>query len=146
METLERVQQMETLTLDCVQKLVDGAIAKANTDFHRPICVSVCDHNGFLVAFARMDGAPIRSIVISQNKAFTAVRMGVPTDKFFARLQQDHLEASYFGENLSPLAGGNLLKDPDGKVLGAIGVSGLALTEDQSITETLAELANSGRL
>jgi glc operon protein GlcG len=137
---------METLTLDCAQKLVAGAVAKANADFHRPICVSVCDQNGFLVAFARMDGAPIRSILISQNKAFTAVRMGVPTDKFFAKLQQEHLEASYFGENLTPLAGGNLLKDPNGKVLGAIGVSGLALNEDQSITETLSERANSGEL
>jgi uncharacterized protein GlcG (DUF336 family) len=38
-----------------------------------------------------------------------------------------------------------LLTDPKGKVLGAIGVSGLALNEDQSITESLAELANAGQ-
>lgn len=137
---------METLTLESVQELVALAVAKAEADFHKPICVSVCDASGFLVAFARMEGAPLRSIEISQNKAFTAVRMGVPTDKFQARLQQDHLEASYFGERLIPLPGGNLLKDPNGKVLGAIGVSGLALGEDQSITETLSELANSGKL
>lgn len=146
METLEYVEKLETLSLDLAQKLVAAAIGKAETDFHRPICVSICDQNGFLLAFGRMDGAPIRSIQISQNKAFTAVRMGVPTDKFFSRLQQDHLEASYFGADLTPLAGGNLLKDANGKVLGAIGVSGLALHEDQSITETLAEFADSGRL
>jgi uncharacterized protein GlcG (DUF336 family) len=144
--TLDHVLPMETLSMECVQKLIARAIAKASADFHRPICVSVCDQNGFLLAFARMEGAPIRSILISQNKAFTAVRMGVPTDKFAARLQQDHLEASYFGHDLVPLPGGNLLKDPNGKVLGAIGISGLALPEDQSISETLAELANSGEL
>jgi len=137
---------METLTFECVQKVVAGAVAKANADFHRPICVSVCDESGFLVAFARMEGAPLRSISISQDKAFTAVRMGVPTDKFLARLQQDHLEASYFGEHLVPLPGGNLFKASNGKVIGAIGVSCLALNEDQSITEALAELANSGKL
>jgi glc operon protein GlcG len=137
---------METLTFESVQKVVAGAIAKANADFHRPICVSVCDESGFLVAFARTEGAPIRSISIAHNKAFTAVRMGVPTDKFLARLQQDHLEASYFGERLVPLPGGNLFKASNGKVIGAIGVSGLAVNEDQSISEALAELANSGKL
>jgi glc operon protein GlcG len=137
---------METLTFEDVQKVVAGAVAKANADFHRPICVSVCDESGFLVAFARMEGAPLRSISISQDKAFTAVRMGVPTDKFLARLQQDHLEASYFGEHLVPLPGGSLFKASNGKVIGAIGVSGLALNEDQSITEALTELANSGKL
>jgi uncharacterized protein GlcG (DUF336 family) len=144
--TLDHVMQMESLTLEFAQKLIARAIEKADAEFHRPICVSVCDQNGFLIAFVRMEGAPIRSILISQNKAFTAVRMGVPTDKFAARLQKDHLEASYFGQDLVPLPGGNLLKDPNGKVLGAIGVSGLALNEDQSITETIAELANSGAL
>jgi len=144
--TLEPVHEQENLNLEFVQTLVARAVAKAETEFHRPICVSVCDQNGFLLAFARMEGAPIRSIMILQNKAFTAVRMGVPTDKFMERLQKDHLEASYFGENLTPLAGGNLLKNANGKVLGALGVSGLALHEDQFITETITELANSGRL
>lgn len=137
---------METLTLELVQKIIAGAVAKAGMDFDRPICVSVCDESGFLVAFARMDGAPLRSIQISQDKAFTAVRMGVPTDRFLARLRQDQLEATYFGEHMVPLPGGNLLKDLNGKVLGAIGISGLALSEDQSIAETLTELANSGKL
>lgn len=146
METLEYVEKLETVTLSLAQKLIAAATAKAEADFHRPICVSVLDQNGFLLAFGRMDGAPIRSIQISHNKAFTAVRMGVPTDKFYTRLQNDHLEAIHFGADLTPLAGGNPLKDANGKVIGAIGVSGLALNEDQSITETLAELANSGKL
>jgi uncharacterized protein GlcG (DUF336 family) len=130
---------MEALTLEEVQKVIAQAIAKANADFARPICVSVCDASGFLVAFARMEGAPLRSIEISQNKAFTAVRIGVATDKFQARLERDHLEASYFGERMIPLPGGNLLTDSKGKVLGAIGVSGLALNEDQSITESVTK-------
>lgn len=130
---------MEYLTLEDVQKVVAEAVAKAKAEFGRPICVSVCDASGFLVAFVRMEGAPLRSIEISQNKAFTAARMGVATDKFQARLERDHLEASYFGERMTPLPGGNLLIDSKGKVLGAIGVSGLALNEDQSITESVTK-------
>jgi uncharacterized protein GlcG (DUF336 family) len=131
---------METLTLEHAQKLIAGAIAKANADYHRPICVSVCDQNGFLVAFCRMDGAPVRSIEISQHKAYTAVRMGVPTDKFLERLHKEQLEASDFGEHLTPLPGGNPLMNAEGKMLGAIGVSGLAVSEDQAITEAMAQL------
>jgi glc operon protein GlcG len=93
----------------------------------------VYDQSGYLVAFCRVDGAPLRSIQISQNKAYAAVRMGVPTDQFLARLRKDQLQASDFGENLTPLPGGNPLIGAGGKVLGAIGVSGLALSEDQSI-------------
>ena len=130
---------MESLSLEVAQNVIARAVEKAKTDFGRPICVSICDASGFLLAFARMDGAPLRSIEISQNKAFTAVRIGVATDKFQARLERDHLEASYFGERMIPLPGGNPLTDAKGAILGAIGVSGLALNEDQSITEFLAK-------
>jgi glc operon protein GlcG len=137
---------VDKLTLEGAQELIARALAKAKADFHRPICVAICDASGFLVAFARMDGSPIRSIEISQNKAFTAVRMGVPTDKFRARLQQDQLEASYFGERLIPLPGGNPLLTPNGELLGAIGISGLALGEDKSISEALSDPAELAKL
>ncbi len=68
---------MEFLTLDVAQKLVNLAVEKGTKDFGRPICVSVCDANGDLIAFGRGIGSPLRSIRISQQKAYTAVRMGV---------------------------------------------------------------------
>ena len=126
------------LSLDSAQKLVTQAIAKATSDYKRPICVSVCDEYGFLLAFGRMNGAPVRSIQIAQRKAYTAARMGVSTDAFLARIQKENLQASYFGEDMVPLPGGNVLKDASGKPVGAVGISGLALHEDQSIAEAVA--------
>lgn len=126
-----------TLTLDSAQKMVAFAIAKAGSDFQRPICVSVCDEYGFLLAFCRMNGAPVRSIQIAQRKAFTAAHIGVSTDAFLARIQKENLQASYFGEDMVPLPGGNVLKDASGKLLGAVGISGLALHEDQAIAEAV---------
>jgi uncharacterized protein GlcG (DUF336 family) len=138
---------MDMLTLESAQKIVAEAIKKANADYKRPICVSVVDFYGFLVAFGRMDGAPIRSIEISRRKAFTAVRIMVSTDEFLKRLQDNKFEAGFFGdENYSALPGGNLLKDAAGNVLGAVGVSGLALNEDRSITEAMAELMKQGKV
>ena len=46
------------------QTLVVKAIEMAAEKFKRPICVAVCDTYGFLLAFGRMDGAPVRSIDI----------------------------------------------------------------------------------
>ena len=128
------------MTSTHAQNLIARACEKATADFKRPICVAVCDACGFLIAFARMDGAPIRSIEISRRKAFTAVRMGVPTDAFLARIQKENLQASYFGDDMLPLPGGNPLKDTSGAIVGAIGISGLAAHEDQVISEAMVAL------
>ena len=128
------------MNLRQAQDLITKATEKATSDFKRPICVAVCDASGFPIAFARMDGAPIRSIEISRRKAFTAVRMGMSTDAFLARLQKDNWQASYFGEDMLPLPGGNPLKDASGAIVGAIGISGLAAHEDQVISEAMAAI------
>jgi glc operon protein GlcG len=127
------------LTLTQAQNLIARATEKATADFKRPICVAICDAYGFPIAFARMDGAPIRSIEISRRKAFTAVRMGMATDAFLARIQKENWQASYFGDDMLPLPGGVPLKDASGAIVGAIGISGLAAHEDQVIAEAVAK-------
>ena len=108
---------MDMVSLESAQKIVALAIEKAAKDFGRPICVSVCDKYGFLVAFGRMNNAPVRSIEISRRKAYTAVRIGVSTDAFLARLHKEQIEAGFFGDDmLTALPGGNLLKDAAGNV------------------------------
>ncbi len=131
---------MGKLTLETANKCLESALAKAQADFKRPICVSVCDANGFLVAFSRMEGAPIRSIQIAQCKAYTATRMGISTDEFLGRLRSDNVDIGYYCDPLmTALPGGNLLKDNEAAVLGAIGVSGLKPAEDQVVTEHVAQ-------
>lgn len=138
---------MEMVSLESAQKILAQAMEKATKDFGRPICVSVCDKYGFLIAFARMKNAPVRSIEISRRKAYTAVRMGVSTDAFLARLHKEQIEAGFFGDDMvTALPGGNLLKDAAGNVLGGVGVSGLTSAEDQSITEAMAELVKAGKV
>lgn len=130
---------MGGLTSKLVQKLIALALEKAETEFKRPICVTICDPYGFRLAFARVEGAPIRTIAISEGKAYTAARMGVNTDAFLERLHQENIPASYFcDEKLTGLAGGTVLKDADGMLVGAVGVSGLASSEDQEIADAVA--------
>ena len=136
---------MSGLTLEAARGLLDRAMARATQDFKRPVCVAVCDMQGFLLAFGRMEGAPVRSIQISQGKAYSAARMGVSTQSILERLKREGLEIALFCDPLlTALPGGSLLKDASGVALGAIGVSGLTPTEDQLITDGIADFVLSG--
>lgn len=132
---------MEKLDLDRAQELVRTAVTKAASDFSKPICVAISDATGALIAFARADGAPLRSIAIAQAKAYTAVRMGVNTDAFLERLERENLQASYYcDEKLTPLPGGAVLKAMGGAVVGGAGISGLTSAEDQIVANFLAAM------
>ncbi|MDR3517297.1 MAG: heme-binding protein [Azospirillaceae bacterium] len=136
---------MASITLQAAQTLAAAAIDKAAADYQRPICVSVCDPAGFLLAFARVDGSPLRCIAISQGKAYTAVRMGVTTEAFLERLHRENIPAGYFcDDRLTALPGGAVLKDSAGAIVGGVGISGLASGEDQAIANALAALAATG--
>ena len=132
---------MQVLTLDTATQLIRQAQAKAQDDFRRPICVAVCDAQGLLVAFARMEGAPVRSVAISQGKAYSAALMGVTTQAVLERLHREGIQIGYFCDpQLTALPGGTPLKDQAGVLCGAIGVSGLTSAEDQQVTDHIATL------
>ncbi len=123
--------------------LVAAAVAKAKADYGRPICVAVCDRYGFLTAFVAMDDAPVRSIQLSQGKAYTSARMGVDTSAFLQRLHASNMPASYFcDDKLTGLPGGCVLQAAGGGVIGAVGISGLTPDEDMVIATTLVALAS----
>src|SRR5882757_8444075 len=130
---------MTALTLDAARHLLDRTMAKAKQDFGRPVCVSICDPQGFLLAFARMEGSPVRSIQISQGKAYSAARMGMSTQAILERLKRESIEIGYFCDPLlTALPGGSVLKDALGFVAGAVGISGLTSAEDQIIADFVA--------
>jgi uncharacterized protein GlcG (DUF336 family) len=133
---------MDSLSLQRSNELIRRAIEKASADYGRPICVAICDTAGFLVAFQRVEGAPVRSIAISQAKAYTAARMQGNTDALLERLRRENILLSYFSDDrLTALPGGSVIKNAEGMIVGAVGVSGLAATEDQQIANHVAELA-----
>jgi len=133
---------MDALTLTKANDLIRIAMEKAAADYGRPICVAVCDAAGFLVAFQRMEGAPLRSIAIAQGKAYSAARMQVSTDALLARLERENIPASYFcDDKITALPGGGVLKDAQGDIVGAAGISGLTSAEDQEIADHLSSLA-----
>jgi uncharacterized protein GlcG (DUF336 family) len=103
--------------------MVDKAVAKAR-ELGVSENVAILDDGGNLKAFSRMDGAPIPTIEMAQNKAYTAL-LGVSTQDFFNFIKGDpSLLAGV--PTLSRVAawGGGFPIKVDGEVVGAIGVSG----------------------
>jgi uncharacterized protein GlcG (DUF336 family) len=124
------------VTIGAGQAVLEAARAKA-TEIGVPMNIAVVDDGGNLVAFARMDGAWLGSIDIAQNKAFTARAFDMPT-KDLAPLAQPGgplygIEASNRGRVIV-FAGGIPLVS-DGRVVGAIGVSGGSVEQDQEVAE-----------
>ena len=91
---------------------------------------------GDVVAYC---GAPARSVRISQGKAYSAARMGVTTQAVLERLHREKIEIGYFCDpEITALPGGSPLKNAAGRMVGAVGVSGLTSAEDQSVTDAMA--------
>ncbi|MDQ2083219.1 heme-binding protein [Xanthobacteraceae bacterium Astr-EGSB] len=136
---------MGRITLETAGRLVAKGLSMAAVDYGRPICIAVVDGHGDLIAFGRQENAPVRSIAISQGKAYTAARMGVNTDAFLERLHREQVLAGDFCDpKFTSLPGGAVLKSDTGAVIGAVGISGLKVEEDQAIANMLASLAASG--
>ena len=112
-----------SISFELAQKMVDQAVAAARK-IGIAENVAILDDGGNLKAFSRMDGAPIPTIEMAQNKAYTAL-LGVSTQDFFDFIQRDPSLLSGI-PTLSRMAawGGGFPIKVDGEVVGAIGVSG----------------------
>jgi uncharacterized protein GlcG (DUF336 family) len=129
-------QSAQPVTLDTAQTVVQAARAKAK-EIGVPMNIAVVDEGGNLVAFVRMDDAWRGSIDIAQNKAYTARAFDMPTKQLAPLVQPGQplygIEASNHGR-LIVFAGGIPLMS-GGRVMGAIGVSGGSVDQDQEVAE-----------
>src|SRR5882724_7113765 len=120
---MTNVVKKHSISYELAQKMVDEALAKAR-ELSVTENVAILDDGGNLKAFGRMDGAPILSIEIAQNKAYTAL-FGFPTQDFFNFIQGDpSLLAGIPTLRRVAAYGGGLPIKVDGEIVGAIGVSG----------------------
>jgi uncharacterized protein GlcG (DUF336 family) len=112
-----------SVSSELARKMVDEAVAKAR-ELGVSENVAILDDGGNLKAFHRMDGAPILSIEMAQNKAYTAL-FGVSTQDFFNFIQSDpSLLAGIPALARVAAWGGGFPIKVNGDVVGAIGLSG----------------------
>lgn len=124
-----------TITSSSALEIVREAIAAADA-LGLAATVAVCDAHGTLKALARMDGAPLMSVEVAQDKAYTAVGFGMRSDQWYEILRQDEplrLGASSI-RRLVPFGGGFPI-DAGGAVIGGLGISGGHYAQDMQIAE-----------
>jgi glc operon protein GlcG len=99
--------------------------------------IAVCDAHGELIAFARMDGAPLSSLTIAMNKAYSAARERKPSKEIgnAARHPEKGFDIGYFGDPKFTGWGGGVPVWKNGRVVGALAVSGLPQVEDMEMAE-----------
>ncbi|MEN6492691.1 MAG: heme-binding protein [Thermoguttaceae bacterium] len=124
------------VTLADARRVIAAAEAKA-AEVGQPMNIAVVDGGGNLVAHVRMDGAWLGSIDISINKAYTSRAFDIATKDLAEHSQPG---SQFYGIHASNdgrvmiFAGGIPLKR-DGRVVGAIGVSGGSGAQDQAVAE-----------
>ena len=84
---MTNVVKKHSISSELAQKMVNAAIGKAR-ELGVSENVAILDDGGNLKAFSRMDGAPIPTIEMAQNKAYTSL-LGVSTQEFFNFIQGD---------------------------------------------------------
>ncbi|WP_047546159.1 GlcG/HbpS family heme-binding protein [Psychroserpens sp. Hel_I_66] len=124
------------ITLAQAQKVVEKALNKSK-EINTKMNISVVDTGANQVAFARMDGAWLGSADIALKKAKTACFFSMPTGEI-GKLSQPgaslfNIEHSNGG--LISFPGGIPLKNSEGNIIGAIGVSGSSVEDDHTVAE-----------
>lgn len=130
--------------MDLDLKQATGLIERAQSaasETRVPVIIAVVDPATNLKAFARMDGAVLGSIDIAIKKAKTAALFECNSEDVWEYCKPGApahgLELSNGG--LAPFAGGIAIKDPNGKLMGAVGVSGGSVDQDQMIAKAAVD-------
>jgi uncharacterized protein GlcG (DUF336 family) len=122
------------ITLAQAEAAIAAARKKA-TEVNTKMNICIVDSGSNIVAFARMDGAWIGSVDIAQKKARTAAWFTMDTAALSPLVQPGaplyNIEHSNGG--LITFPGGVIIKNAEGEIIGAIGVSGSTVENDHAV-------------
>jgi len=124
------------LTLAQAQTILATALAQAEKLGLKPLAIAVLDARGAQKVFAAQDGTSLKRAEIALGKAHGAVALGLGS----RAIHKMALERPYFveaathavGGSLVPVPGGVLIRNAEGALLGAVGVSGDTSDNDEA--------------
>jgi uncharacterized protein GlcG (DUF336 family) len=131
----ENTFRKASITASAAQRIIAAAELKA-IEMGRPMCIAVVDGDGTLKAFTRMDGAPLLSVQIAQDKAYTAISWGMATHEWYDFVKDDPplLNGIIKTDRLIVFGGGYPITTDVG-IIGGIGVSGGHYTHDMEVAQ-----------
>jgi uncharacterized protein GlcG (DUF336 family) len=124
-----------SLSLAQANTIAQAALADGRRRGFDPLTVAVLDVGGHLIALQREDGSGNLRPDIAAGKAWGALGMGFGTRELAARAEKMPAFvgalAAVSGGRVVPVPGGVLVRDPDGTLLGAVGISGDTSDNDE---------------
>ena len=127
---------MNRISLDQANRIIQGAFAKGSSLKLKPLSVAVLDPGGHLIAFQRQDNASNLRFGISSGKAAGALALGVSSRKIGEMAVERPTFVASLGaiapQGVIPAAGGVIVVDGAGQILGAVGVTGDTSDNDEA--------------
>ena len=120
------------VTLDMAKKVMAAAEAEAKKN-NWPVVIAIVDTHGLLVMLQRMDNTQTASVNVAIEKARTAAMFKRPSKAFEDAIAGGRV-ALLGLPGATPIEGGLPLMQ-DGKIIGAIGVSGMASPQDGQVAK-----------
>ena len=124
-----------SLPLAKASRIVDATLEAARANELEPLTVVVLDAGGHEVALKREDGSGIVRFEIARAKAYGALGMGLSSRAIGERLGKRPIFATSLSVisdgRLTVAAGGVLIKNDAGEVIGAVGISGDTSEKDE---------------
>ncbi|WP_307851782.1 heme-binding protein [Williamsia sp. CHRR-6] len=124
-----------TLNLDTSLSLIAATRAHGREQGLKPLTVVVLDAGGHVIAAQREDGASMKRFEIAHGKAYGALSLGMGSRSIMARAEQQAYFIAAVTDavgSLVPVPGGVLVRDADGVLLGAVGVTGDTSDADEA--------------
>ena len=133
-EKLSSIDIDNNLSLEKARKIIRAGEKKAK-EMNLPAVFAIVNSEGNLIIEERMDNAILVSIDVAYKKAYTAAALKLNTQDLTALVQPG---AMFYGLQSDPkyiVFGGGMLLKVDGKIVGAVGVSGGSAQEDMEIAK-----------
>ena len=132
---MTKVFEKLSISSDAAHQMIAAAERKAS-EIGTAMVIAIVDEAGVLKAFSRMDGAPLLSIQVAQDKAYTAAGFGLPTDQWHEFIKNDPPLAAGAAavQRLIIFGGGYPIKIGD-RLVGGIGVSGGHYSQDMEVAQ-----------
>lgn len=140
---MEKILSKPTVSQELARALVSAAEQKAD-DIGVPSVVAVVDESGVVKALTRMDNAPLASVQVAQDKAYSAASTRMPTDQWYQVAQQDPAFGFALPTGIDRLCaiGGGYPIEVDGNIVGGIGVSGGTPVQDMDVASAALKVAD----
>jgi len=131
----------QAMNLSHAEAMAMVAVVQRQAESEKKACaVAVSDSHGEMLAFLRMDGCRLPSIYIAMNKAFTAAREEKPSGDVGESSRRTPYPMTNFGTLRYTAWAGGFPVIHKGRVVGAIGVSGLTEAEDAALARRALEV------